>query len=148
MFIYFTILFNFNHAIFFIKHIILFTLINFIFLCFWNSFSWLKIYHILATFVVMCTKFSIIKLYYIIIKLWLILILLFYTQLINLMLIISINGIIFGIKLSSLILFYFIIRSIFPNYRFDHIMIIHWKFIMPLTLILFLFYSWYFYIAN
>ena len=44
----------------------------------------------------------------------------------------------FCIKLFILILFYFIIRSILPNFRFDQIMILHWKFILPSSLIYFL----------
>ena len=42
--------------------------------------------------------------------------------------------IIFVFKLSCMLLFYMIVRSILPNYRFDYIMILHWKYIFPFLL--------------
>ena len=46
---------------------------------------------------------------------------------------------IYNLKLIFLILIYFIIRSVLPNFRFDQIMLLHWKYILPAALSYFLF---------
>jgi NADH-quinone oxidoreductase subunit H len=60
--------------------------------------------------------------------------------LLNLFIILFLGGAIHGIfiyclKLCSILLFYFVIRSILPNFRFDQIMVLHWKYILPASLI-------------
>ena len=41
-------------------------------------------------------------------------------------------------KLVFLILVYFNIRSILPNLRFDQVMALHWKYVLPVNLVYFL----------
>lgn len=60
--------------------------------------------------------------------------------LLNLFAILFLGGFIHGIilyiiKLVLLLLFYFIVRSILPNFRFDQIMLLHWKYILPSSLV-------------
>ena len=44
------------------------------------------------------------------------------------------ESVIFSIKVCGSLLFFLSIRSILPNYRFDYIMVIHWKYIFPLLI--------------
>ncbi len=40
----------------------------------------------------------------------------------------------FSFKQGFVLIFYFIIRTVLPNYRFDYIMALHWKYLFPLLL--------------
>lgn len=42
---------------------------------------------------------------------------------------------VYSVKFGLLILFYFNIRSILPNLRFDQVMTLHWKYILPINII-------------
>lgn len=48
------------------------------------------------------------------------------------------NLFLFSIKFIILILIYFNIRSILPNLRFDQVMTLHWKYVLPINLVYFL----------
>lgn len=55
---------------------------------------------------------------------------------------------VFSFKIIFIVFIFILIRATLPRYRYDHLMNIGWKILLPLSLIYFLFVSVYFFLFN